>query len=112
MNSPDPVSALLGRWRHRPAPAPDFTGGVWARIAADPSVGRRPAPLLRFPLALPLAAALAVMTGIGAGFSANRAQATEQMATAYARKIDPLQMTALTPPAAIPQHDQGHHHHP
>jgi hypothetical protein len=107
MISPDPISALLARWRHNPAPDPGFPEGVWARIDAAREIqAPRPATLrLRFPLALPLAAALAVMAGVGAGVAANRAEATDRFAAAYARSIDPLQMSALP---AGPAH--AHHH--
>lgn len=108
MKSSDPLSSLLARWRHDPAPDSGFAEGVWVRIDAAPrSQVRGPiAALLRFPVALPLAAALAVMAGIGAGVAANRAEATDRFATAYARSIDPLQMTALSAGAVAP------HHHP
>lgn len=48
-------------------------------------------------MALPLAASLAILAGVGAGVLANRSQADQRFAAAYARTIDPLQMTALPP---------------
>jgi hypothetical protein len=109
MKSANPLSSLLARWRHEPAPDAGFAEGVWLRIDdASSRPGRRPimAELLSFSKALPLAAAFAVMAGIGAGVLANRAEATDRFAAMYARSIDPLQMSALPAgPAAL-------HHHP
>lgn len=60
--------------------------------------------VIRFPMALPLAASLAILAGIGAGVIANRSQADHRFAAAYARTIDPLQMTALPRAAGEHQH--------
>jgi len=106
MNDHDPLSPLLRGWEHKPAPAPDFRDQVWARIRAPETV--TPANVLRFPSALPLAASLAILASIAAGtgtaFALNRTLATERMAVAYVRSIDPVQMTAGG--------DHASHNHP
>lgn len=98
MNDRDELSVLLRTWRHDPAPAPDFASGVWRRLrtADRPVATRRLGDLLRFPLpfALPIAAGFAVVLGVTAGLASNRTQATERMAAAYARTIDPILMTS------------------
>lgn len=98
MNDRDELSALLRRWRHDPAPDPRFAAGVWQHIrTAEPVASpSRAGELLRFPLrfALPIAAGFAVILGITAGLASSRSQATERMATAYARTIDPILMTS------------------
>ena len=107
MHDPDPkLSNVLKTWKHDPAPAPGFTDTVWSRIHRDaPAQTPVPAPahILRFPLPLSLAASisviLAVLAGTGAGLALNHSRATDRMAAAYVRSIDPLQMTA-TPPAS------------
>lgn len=97
MKDHDPLSPLLGSWKHTPAPAPDFTAGVWSRIRTAEATA--PASIIRFPFAmpLPLAASLAVTLSILAGtlgaLAVNQAQTTDRMAAAYVRSIDPIQMT-------------------
>ena len=108
MTSPDPLSSLLQRWQPTPAPAADFATEVRRRLAAT-----TPAPLpahgllafLQRPLALPLAAGLAVVLGVAAAMSVNRSQVRDSMADAYARNIDPVQRTAAGVTAT------GHVHH-
>lgn len=91
MTLPDSLSALLRRWRHEPAPAPEFELGVWNRIAAARHDERA---VVVFRWALPLAASLALFVGIGAArLEARRAHA-ERMAEFYVRTIDPVQMVA------------------
>ena len=104
MNSPDPLNALLASWRHEPAPDSDFNAGVWARIQAG-GQARPLAPIVRFPLALPLAASVAVLLsmagGTGWALALNEAQSADRMASAYVRSIDPVQMSAH------PEHSHG-----
>lgn len=94
----DPLSPTLQSWRHEPAPAPDFNEGVWARIRSA-ETARPPASVFHFPIALPLAASVAVLLALAAGtggaFALSHARATDRMAAAYVRTIDPVQMTAL-----------------
>ncbi len=100
MNDHDPkLSRVLKIWKHDPAPTPDFAKTVWSRIDAPTQA---PAPsfcaqLVHFPARLPLAASfavlLAVLAGTGAGLALNHSRATDHMAAAYVRSIDPLQMT-------------------
>ena len=102
MNNHDPLSRVLKSWKHAPPPSPDFAKTVWAHIdAAEPA----PAPsffaqLLYLPRQLPITASfaviLAVLAGTGAALTINHEQATDRMAAAYVRSIDPLQMTADT----------------
>lgn len=99
MNDHDPLSRVLKSWKHAPAHTPDFAKTVWARIdASEPA----PAPsffaqLLHFPAQLPIAASfaviLAVLAGTGTALTINHSRATDRMAAAYVRSIDPLQMT-------------------
>ncbi len=109
----DPLSSTLQSWHHEPTPAPDFRNQVWARIhaveatsATTPSTHARPAPTFPFANALPLAASLAVLLSLAAGsgtaFALNQSRATERMAAAYVRTIDPVQMTAAS--GAHPSH--------
>jgi len=102
MNKHDPLSNVLKTWKHEPASSPEFTKAVWSRIDA---VEQAPAPsffaqLLHFPGRLPLAASFAVilagLAGTGAALTINHGQATDRMAAAYVRSIDPLQMTAAS----------------
>jgi hypothetical protein len=89
MTTPDSLRALLRRWPHEPAPAPDFAAEVWERIAAARKDDR---VVVAFRWALPLAASLALFLGIGAArVQAQRAHA-EQMADFYVRTVDPVQM--------------------
>lgn len=97
----DPFSALLQTWKTRPAPDPAFAAGVWDRVRSGRPT-TRPASLLPFPIALPLAASLAVMIGVGAALSVNQHQTTDAMAAAYARTIDPLQMAMSSPAPSFP----------
>ncbi|MET0263020.1 MAG: hypothetical protein ABW223_08995 [Rariglobus sp.] len=106
----DPLSATLKTWRHEPASAPDFDRAVWDRIHHTQAAETHApfAALLRFPGAFPLAASLAVLLAIAAGtstaFALNRSQSSERMAAAYARSIDPIQMTD---PRTVP-HTHSH----
>ncbi|MFA6960953.1 MAG: hypothetical protein WC205_09400 [Opitutaceae bacterium] len=99
MKDHDPLSPLLGSWQHTPSPAPDFADKVWSRIRTEVN-SPSPAPIIRFPFAipLPLAASVAVTLSILAGslgaLAVNRSQSTDRMAAAYVRTIDPIQMTA------------------
>lgn len=95
MNDPDRLSELLNQWQVAPSPHPDFATEVRERIQNVPASGFI-ARVLRFPATLPLAASIAIMLGVSAAISADRAQRTDQLATAYAQKIDPIQMTALS----------------
>jgi hypothetical protein len=91
MTQPAPLRTLLRRWRHEPAPAPEFALGVWARLE---STRRRDRTTSAFRWVLPLAASLALVVGIGAArFETRRAHA-ERMADFYVRTIDPVQMVA------------------
>jgi len=103
MKTPDSLSTLLKTWRHAPPPAPDFSSSVWTRIrASEQAPPSASAPVLRFPVPLPLAAGFALLlaglAGAGAGLVVNREHAADRMAAAYVRSIDPLQMTAMTAP--------------
>jgi len=91
MTQPDSLRTLLRRWRHDPAPAPEFALGVWARIEA---ARRDERTVVAFRWAIPLAASLALFVGIGAArLEARRAHA-ERMADFYVRTIDPVLMVA------------------
>ena len=96
MNSSDPLHSLLASWRHEPATDSDFNTRVWARIQAD-TQARPLAPILRFSWALPMAASVTMLVSIagGAGWALalNEAESAEQMAAAYVRSIDPVQMS-------------------
>jgi len=86
----DPLSDLLKSWRHEPPAAPRFNTEVWTRMAA----ARPETNLLSFyRWALPLAASVALVMGIGSAVQVSRHQHADQMAAAYARSVDPLQMT-------------------
>ncbi len=64
---------------------------MWSRIEA----GRTDANVFSFyRWALPLAACLAVVLGVGTALRESRQQHTDRMAAAYVRTVDPLQMTA------------------
>ena len=87
----DPLSDLLKTWRHEPPAEPRFNAGVWARIDA----GRKESPAASFyRWALPLAACLAVVLGVGSAMRESRQEHADRMAAAYVRTVDPLQMTA------------------
>lgn len=58
----------------------------------------RPSRWLRFPAALPLAAALAIVAGTVAGTKIGQQREGEIMADAYARSIDPVRMMAPAQP--------------
>jgi hypothetical protein len=93
-DSRDPLSPLLGGWKHSPAPAPDFAQNVWSRIRTAET-----ASIIRFPSAIPLplaasvAVTLSILAGTLAALGVSRAQTTDRMAAAYVRTIDPIQMT-------------------
>ncbi len=93
MNDPDRFDSLLQEWQPTPSVQPDFNQRVHARIDSSTQSGLF-ARVLTFPATLPLAASVAIMLGASAAISVDRAQHTDQMATAYARKIDPIQMTS------------------
>lgn len=89
--SQDSLTALLRRWKHEPAAQPEFAAGVWARIEA---ARREDRTVVAFRWALPLAASLALVAGVGAArIEARRAHA-ERMADTYVRTVDPIQMVA------------------
>lgn len=92
--STDPLSSLLSRWRHEPRPAADFAAGVWAKIDAARGDER---VVTAFRWALPLAASLAILLGIGAARLEARQQHAERMADSYVRTIDPVQMAGHGP---------------
>lgn len=90
----DPLSDLLKSWRHEPPEAPRFNAGVWARIEA----GRKESNLVSFyRWALPLAASVALLLGVGSGIFEARQKHADRMAAAYVRTVDPLQMTMPAP---------------
>jgi hypothetical protein len=98
--SRDPLSPLLGSWKHSPAPAPDFAKDVWSRIrTAESAAPAEPASVIRFPFAIPLplaasvAVTLSILAGTLAALGVNRSQSADRMAAAYVRTIDPIQMT-------------------
>ena len=106
MTRPDPLSNVLARWQPRPGPAPDFAATVYARInTSAPTVepttllGR----LLAWPASLPLAAAFAVIIGIGSALGLSRSHHQNFMADAYARSIDPIRLATTDDHA-------GHNH--
>ena len=84
MDESDRLNALLNRWEISPSAQPDFAQQVRALIAR----------VLKFPATLPLAASIAIMLGATAAISTDRAERTDQLATAYAQKIDPIHMTS------------------
>ena len=91
MTQPDSLRTLLRRWRHEPAPAPEFAAGVWARLDA---ARRDDRVVVAFRWALPLAASLALVLGIGAARVEIRRAHAERMADTYVRTVDPVQMVA------------------
>ncbi|MCF3650421.1 hypothetical protein [Synoicihabitans lomoniglobus] len=96
MTQRDPLSDLLTQWQPAPDAAPEFAARVHARLASA-----APAPgvitrILQFPATLPLAAAFAVMIGVASALAISRTQNQNLMADAYARSIDPVQLTAST----------------
>lgn len=93
MNDPDRLPELLNQWQVTPSPQPDFAAQVQERIQTVPANGIM-ARVLTFPATLPLAASIAIMLGASAAISTDRAQRTDQLATAYAQKIDPIHMTS------------------
>lgn len=96
MSHHDPLSDLLKSWRHEPPEAPRFNAGVWARLAA----ARPESNLVSFyRWALPLAASVALILGVGSAVLEAHHKHDQQMAAAYARTVDPLQMTT---PASRP----------
>ncbi len=90
MSNRDPLSDLLKSWRHEPPASPRFNAGVWARLA---SVREQTNPAYFYRWALPLAASVALALGVGSAVQVVRHQHVDQMAAAYARSVDPLQMT-------------------
>lgn len=104
MHDRDPLAELLSHWQPTPAEAPDFAAEVHRRLRrAQPRAGAIPtggrfARLVAFPIALPLAAGIAIVLGVTTALTLNHAQLQDRMANAYARSIDPLQMTAMTRP--------------
>ncbi|MDB4474631.1 hypothetical protein N9023_06445 [Opitutaceae bacterium] len=93
MDESDRLNSLLKRWEPAPSPQPDFARQVHALIASPADQGIA-AQILKFPATLPLAASVAIMLGASAAISTDRAQRTDQLATAYAQKIDPIHMTS------------------
>lgn len=90
MSNHDPLSDLLKSWQHEPPAEPRFNAGVWARLAS----AREETSLAYFyRWALPLAASLALALGVGSAVQVVRHQHADQMAAAYARSVDPLQMS-------------------
>lgn len=91
MSQPDSLRAFLRRWRHEPAPAPDFAAGVWARVHA---ARRDERVVVAFRWALPLAASLALVAGVSFARNEARRAHAERMADSYVRTVDPVQMVA------------------
>ncbi len=91
MSDHDPLSDLLKTWRHEPPAEPRFKAGVWTRIETGREKSRT-AAFYRW--ALPLAACLAVVLGVGSAMLEVRQKHTDRMAAAYVRTVDPLQMMA------------------
>jgi len=90
MNRSAFLDDVLARWQpDPPSPDPSFAAEVWQRIHSAPT---RRASIIPFPLALPLAAGLAVLLGVGSALHVNTRHARDAGAAAYARSIDPLQM--------------------
>jgi hypothetical protein len=89
VSHPDPLSDLLKTWRHEPPAEPGFNAGVHARLArARPETN----VVSFYRWALPLAASVALILGVGSAVQAARHQHADRMAAAYAQSIDPLQM--------------------
>ncbi len=86
----DPLTTLLRRWSHDPAITPGFSAGVWARIDA---ARRDQRIVIAFRWALPLAASVALLLGMGAARAEVKRDHTELMAAYYVRTIDPVQIT-------------------
>jgi hypothetical protein len=95
MTSRDPLTETLQSWRHHPTEDTQFQAAVWTRIHAEPM--RRTSPIF-YRWALPIAASLALVAGIGFAVQQTRLQHREQMAIAYIQTIDPLQMHASNLP--------------
>lgn len=107
MHPDDPLSKLLKSWREQPPADPQFQAEVWDRIRAAKNRRDLSAILARlfgipaehFPRVAPLAASLVLGVAALIGFGAGRLQAEfasdARNARAYARTIDPLQMTEL-----------------
>ena len=93
MKEPDNLNSLLEHWELTPSHQPAFTEQVRHRMAVSSSPGIG-AQILQFPATLPLAAGIAIMLGVSAAISTDRAQRQDQLATAYALSIDPIQMTS------------------
>ncbi|MDP1581548.1 MAG: hypothetical protein Q8M02_14860 [Candidatus Didemnitutus sp.] len=91
MKPTDSLSSLLQRWHHAPAPAPEFTVGVWSRIEA--SRGERLQSAF-FRWALPLAASVALLLGVSVARIEAKREHADTMAAYYMRTIDPVQITA------------------
>ena len=88
MTPSDQFRALLQRWHHEPAPAPDFAAGVWARIDAARKDER---VVVAFRWALPIAASLALFLGVSAARVQAERDHIAQMADFYVRTVDPVQ---------------------
>jgi len=89
----DQLPEILQRWQPTPSPQPRFGEDVSARAAREshPSRGN----ILPFRVLLPLAAAIAIMIGSVSGLNFSRSQHQSAMADAYARSIDPMQLTSM-----------------
>ncbi len=87
----DSLTTLLRRWNHDPAIAPGFSAGVWARIDA---ARRDQRVVVAFRWALPLAASVALLLGMGAARAEVKRDHAEVMAAYYVRTIDPVQITS------------------
>ena len=98
MTPSDPLDDLLARWQPLGPAAPDpaFTRDVWTRLRAD-SAAPASRPFIPFPVALPLAASLAICLGVATAVLVNRSAQREQLAANYARSIDPLQLVESPP---------------
>jgi hypothetical protein len=93
-----PLSRLLKCWQPRQSEAePAFNESVWTRIHRESSSTPR-STLFRFPTTLRAAAcwaaALSAFGGSAAAYAYESLTRDERMATAHARAIDPLQITA------------------
>lgn len=93
MKEPNNLNSLLKHWEPIPSHQPAFAEQVRHRMAASSSASLG-ARILQFPATLPLAAGIAIMLGVSAAISTDRAQRQDQLATAYALSIDPIQMTS------------------
>lgn len=89
----DNLNTLLDQWKVTPSVQTDFSAKVQQRLREQPQTNLL-ARVIAFPATLPLAAGLAVWLGISAALTLDQARDQDQLATAYARSIDPFQMAS------------------